>query len=219
MFVSSEIEGIEDGIRAFDKQSLASLSEEVIHLQKLVNDLTELSNAEIGAISYDKTNLDLTSLLKQNILRHQNKANAAGLSLLTEMKTKKLMVWADETRINQLFDNLINNSIKYSDASGEIVITLSTENNRVIIMPIDTLPKVPQPSLDKLAKLLKDNPSVKIEIHSHADSRGGDSYNMNLSNQRAQSVVNYFTIFEHTFALCLPDFIYTIYSVSKPKRF
>jgi len=48
-----------------------------------------------------------------------------------------------------------------------------------------------QPSLDKLAKLLKDNPSVKIEIHSHADSRGGDSYNMNLSNQRAQSVVNY----------------------------
>lgn len=48
-----------------------------------------------------------------------------------------------------------------------------------------------QPALDKLAKLLKDNPSIKIEIHSHADSRGGDSYNMNLSNQRAQSVVNY----------------------------
>ena len=106
--IKGEIEGIEDGIRAFDKQSLASLSEEVIHLQKLVNDLTELSNAEIGAISYDKTNLDLTSLLKQNILRHQNKANAAGLSLLTEMKTKKLMVWADETRINQLFDKLLS---------------------------------------------------------------------------------------------------------------
>jgi len=48
-----------------------------------------------------------------------------------------------------------------------------------------------QPALDKLAKLLKDNPAVKIEIHSHADSRGGDSYNMNLSNRRAQSVVNY----------------------------
>jgi outer membrane protein OmpA-like peptidoglycan-associated protein/tetratricopeptide (TPR) repeat protein len=48
-----------------------------------------------------------------------------------------------------------------------------------------------QPALDKLAKLLKDNSSVKIEVHSHADSRGGDSYNMNLSNRRAQSVVNY----------------------------
>jgi two-component system sensor histidine kinase BaeS len=148
--IKGEIEGIEDGIRAFDKQSLTSLSEEVIHLQKLVNDLTELSNAEIGAISYDKTNLDLTSLLKQNILRHQTKANAAGLSLLTEIKAKKLIVWADETRINQLFDNLINNSIKYTDASGEIVIALSTENNRAIITINDTLPKVPQASLDKL---------------------------------------------------------------------
>ena len=48
-----------------------------------------------------------------------------------------------------------------------------------------------QPSLDKLAKLLKDNADVKIEVHSHADSRGGDAYNMNLSNKRAQSVVNY----------------------------
>jgi two-component system sensor histidine kinase BaeS len=148
--IKGEIEGIEDGIRAFDKQSLASLSEEVMHLQKLVNDLTELSNAEIGAISYDKTNLDLTSLLKHNILRHQTNADAAGLSLLTEIKAKKLIVWADETRINQLFDNLINNSIKYTDAPGEIVITLSTENNRAIITINDTLPKVPQASLDKL---------------------------------------------------------------------
>jgi len=48
-----------------------------------------------------------------------------------------------------------------------------------------------QPALDKLAKLLKDNPEVKIEIHSHADARGGDSYNLNLSNRRAQSVVDY----------------------------
>jgi two-component system sensor histidine kinase BaeS len=148
--IKGEIEGIEDGIRAFDKQSLTSLSEEVVHLQKLVNDLTELSNAEIGAISYDKTNLDLTSLLKQNILRHQTKAKAAGLSLLTEIEAKKLIVWADETRINQLCDNLINNSIKYTDAPGEIIITLSKKNNRAIITINDTLPKVPKASLNKL---------------------------------------------------------------------
>jgi len=48
-----------------------------------------------------------------------------------------------------------------------------------------------QPALDKLAKLLKDNPDVKIEVHAHADSRGGDSYNLALSNRRAQSVVDY----------------------------
>ncbi len=48
-----------------------------------------------------------------------------------------------------------------------------------------------QPSLDKLAKLLMDNPTVKIEIQAHCDARGSDDYNKNLSNRRAQSVVNY----------------------------
>jgi outer membrane protein OmpA-like peptidoglycan-associated protein/tetratricopeptide (TPR) repeat protein len=48
-----------------------------------------------------------------------------------------------------------------------------------------------RPVLDKLVTLLKDNPKISIEIHSHCDSRGTDAYNMALSNRRAQSVVNY----------------------------
>lgn len=45
--------------------------------------------------------------------------------------------------------------------------------------------------LDRLVKLLNDNPTVKIEIGGHTDSRGSDSYNQKLSENRAQSVVNY----------------------------
>lgn len=48
-----------------------------------------------------------------------------------------------------------------------------------------------KPILDKLAKLLKDNSSLKIEIQAHTDSRGSHSYNQKLSERRAQSVVDY----------------------------
>ncbi len=48
-----------------------------------------------------------------------------------------------------------------------------------------------KPTLNKLVTLLKDNPKLNIEVQSHSDSRGGASYNMALSNRRAQSVVNY----------------------------
>lgn len=48
-----------------------------------------------------------------------------------------------------------------------------------------------QPSLDKLARLLKDNPKVTIEVQAHCDSRGSDAYNMDLSNRRAASAVAY----------------------------
>lgn len=45
--------------------------------------------------------------------------------------------------------------------------------------------------LDRLVKILKDNPSMSIELGSHSDSRGSDGYNLSLSKKRAKSAVNY----------------------------
>jgi len=45
--------------------------------------------------------------------------------------------------------------------------------------------------LEKLVKLLKDNPSITIEMGSHTDSRGSDNYNMVLSDKRAMAAVEY----------------------------
>ncbi len=45
--------------------------------------------------------------------------------------------------------------------------------------------------LDKLVQILKDNPTLNIELASHTDARATDAYNNNLSQQRAQSAVNY----------------------------
>lgn len=45
--------------------------------------------------------------------------------------------------------------------------------------------------LDKLVKILKDNSNIRIELSSHTDSRSGDDYNLALSQERAQSAVDY----------------------------
>lgn len=45
--------------------------------------------------------------------------------------------------------------------------------------------------LDRLIKLLNDNPSLKIELGSHTDSKGSDDYNLKLSENRSKSVVDY----------------------------
>jgi len=45
--------------------------------------------------------------------------------------------------------------------------------------------------LEKLTLFLKDNPSIRIEIASHTDSRGSDAVNLKLSQARAQELVNY----------------------------
>ncbi len=45
--------------------------------------------------------------------------------------------------------------------------------------------------LDKLVKLMKDNPTINIELHSHTDSQGQDEYNQDLSERRAKSAKAY----------------------------
>src|SRR5690606_12441867 len=45
--------------------------------------------------------------------------------------------------------------------------------------------------LHELVRIMHDNPTLKIELSSHTDSRGSDAYNMVLSQKRAQSAVDY----------------------------
>ncbi len=46
-------------------------------------------------------------------------------------------------------------------------------------------------SLNQIVQLLKDNPNIKVEISAHTDNIGGYDYNINLSQRRATSVVDY----------------------------
>ncbi len=48
-----------------------------------------------------------------------------------------------------------------------------------------------EPTLNRLAEVLKQNPAIRIQLGSHTDCRGNEGYNEDLSQKRAQSAVNY----------------------------
>ena len=48
-----------------------------------------------------------------------------------------------------------------------------------------------EPTLNRLAEVLRQNPEIRIQLGSHTDCRGNDNYNQDLSQKRAQSAVNY----------------------------
>ncbi|MGB5553118.1 MAG: OmpA family protein [Flavobacteriaceae bacterium] len=50
---------------------------------------------------------------------------------------------------------------------------------------------VSRTELDYIVKLMQDNPDIKVEMSSHTDARGGNDYNLDLSQKRAQSTVDY----------------------------
>lgn len=68
-----------------------------------------------------------------------------------------------------------------------------TMNESIVNFAFDSsnLTSVAQANLDKLGKVLEDNPDTNINIYGHTDSKGADAYNLKLSQRRADAVKAY----------------------------
>ncbi|MDG2090488.1 MAG: ATP-binding protein [Gammaproteobacteria bacterium] len=149
-----ELEAVQDGIRPLDPVSLNSWHHEVVHLNTLVNDLHELSMSDNGALVYEKEKIDIKSLLEQTMEMHQNLVaqNNIKVSIKTlGLKNKKAInLFCDPKRLKQLFDNLLQNTCRYTDEGGELKITLKEYTDKIILTWIDSEPGVSDADLHKL---------------------------------------------------------------------
>lgn len=112
-----ELEAMVDDVRPLNKNNIDSANDEVKHLQHLIDDLHQLTSADIGGMHYRKKMNNLTSWLNGEVNKYKAYLAAVDMSLQVEIEDVEANTFADTTRLCQLFDNLINNCIKYSQAS------------------------------------------------------------------------------------------------------
>lgn len=145
-----ELEAIEDGVRRLTPESLKSLQAEVGTLSKLVSDLYDLSLADVGALAYRKVDVDVVDLLATTLAPFRQRYAERGLMLEALLPTTQLGVCADEARLHQLFANLLENSLRYTDAGGLLRVSCSRQGGRVAIVFEDSAPGVPLALLPRL---------------------------------------------------------------------
>lgn len=146
-----EIEAIQDGVRQAGPETLRSLHVEVMHLTRLVDDLYQLSLYDIGALSYRKTDLDLRALLTHALDSFRPEFVQKGIRLGVELPSGgEFTVFADPGRLHQLFDNLLDNSLKYTDAEGLLSVRLERRGDRATVELWDSAPGVAPEELDRL---------------------------------------------------------------------
>ncbi|HPE60270.1 MAG TPA: ATP-binding protein [Thiolinea sp.] len=146
--LSGELEALQDGIRPFNREQLDSLSQEVARLQRLIEDLYQLSLSELGGLHYSFSPLYLDQLLEQLVTGLQPRAQAAGLSLNLETGPGRVM--ADRHRMEQLVTNLLSNALAYTDTPGRVEIELYRARGQVIVIVEDSPPGVPADECRKL---------------------------------------------------------------------
>lgn len=145
-----ELEAIEDGVRTLDQSSMKSLQSEVGMLSKLVDDLYELSLADVGALTYRKSECDLNELLDDCVAMFQERCNARHLRLELELPTPSPTVEADPKRLQQLFGNLLENAVRYTDEGGVLRIRAASDGDVVRIDFLDSGPGVDADQLPRL---------------------------------------------------------------------
>ena len=148
-----EIEALQDGVRSLDAASLASLAQEVAHLGRLVEDLHTLSLADLGALSYRKEPLDVAELAGEAVAMQRRALDEKGLAVELALEPGAIAL-ADETRLAQVFGNLLQNTLRYTDAPGRLAVAVRRAGDRVVLDWQDSSPGVPPEDLPRLTDRL-----------------------------------------------------------------
>jgi two-component system sensor histidine kinase BaeS len=149
-----EIEAILDGIQDLSLESIISLQGEVSRLNRLVDDLYQLALSDVGALAYRKSCVNLSELLNEAIERAKPRLADRELSVSIALPQESVCVFADADRLAQLFDNLIDNSQKYTNVGGMLDITLAGTVKEIMIDFKDSEPGVSQEDREKLFERL-----------------------------------------------------------------
>ena len=131
------------------KEKLVKDIENITRLSKLINNLLLLSNSEYGVLKADFENLELSELIKDVV---SNTTVLAGLKnqSITLVEITPIFIEGDKTKLYQLFFNLLDNAINYSNENGNINVSVKKESRNALVeikdngigIPKDDLPNI-----------------------------------------------------------------------------
>jgi two-component system phosphate regulon sensor histidine kinase PhoR len=122
-------------------------------LGRLLNDLTDLSNIELGKVSLRLAPLRLTDVVASVLDLVRPKAEAGGVGLIVDVESGELGVQADHDRLAQILINLVDNAVKYTPQGGWVTVRArAVEGQRVDIRVRDTGVGIPRADLPRITE-------------------------------------------------------------------
>jgi PAS domain S-box-containing protein len=109
------------------------------HLVSLLTDLLDLSKIESGKLDLTFANVNLNDITQQCVAIMQEQANRERVIIRTALAAALPQLIADARSVRQIVLNLLSNSIKFTGAGGQIIVsTTQTESHEVVLRVRDT---------------------------------------------------------------------------------
>ncbi len=146
-----EIAALQDGLRQPTNQNLDSLYSEIIRVNQLIDDLYQLSMSDIGALDYRKEDIEIIEVLEDVVSSFEDQLRENSISVNMQFDdNQRCRIFADEQRLYQLFSNLMQNTLRYTNSSGRCKIDCEQLGDKIIVNWQDSEPGVPEHMLENL---------------------------------------------------------------------
>ena len=132
------MEGLIDGLVPGDLSTYVDMQREVARLQRLVDDLQQLSRAEAGQLRFDFQSIDPSKLLRDAADRLRPQFEDKDVRLSLHVPATLPEVRADPDRLTQVVFNLLGNALQYTEKGGEVSIRVADETEHLRVTVIDT---------------------------------------------------------------------------------
>jgi two-component system sensor histidine kinase VicK len=140
---------IDDVDEAYKRKFLTVIDEECDRMSRLVSDLLQLSNIDYKKTKWNKEKLCVNEIIEDIISKLNIMANEKNISL-TFNSDKNYYTYADKDGLIQVFQNIITNSIKYTENNGYVRVNMTKEDPYVVVEIIDNGIGIPKEDLDRV---------------------------------------------------------------------
>ncbi len=152
--VMAQMKVVQDGLAGdiTPKQGeiLSRASEKINGLVSLSSELLNMASREAGLIALERTECDMSEVLKDQVDFHQPKAHAKGIQLKLEPLPDLSPVLANKQNMEEVLSNLITNAINYTPGKGKISVSARPGKHHLCIRISDTGFGIAAEDLDRI---------------------------------------------------------------------
>ena len=147
---------------ALVKRGIDVVLSEADRLSGLVEELLDFSRMETGRLSVVSQPLNISELLTESVDMYIELARQQGIELVFTRPAEDVTVSGDPNRLKQVFINIIDNAVKYTEKGGQVLVDQITEEGCVRITVKDTGVGIPAQDIDRVKeKFYKANKTVR----------------------------------------------------------
>jgi len=159
--IQGYLEALKDGLLQPDGGTIETIHGQVIHLGHLVEDLRLLAQAEAGALNLHRTPGRMSDVLRVCVDAVRPRAEAKGIAVSLEASDSMPLVEMDATRISQVVNNLLENSIIHTPEGGSVSVTAGASGDGMLRVAVaDTGRGIPSEDLERVfERFFRSDPS------------------------------------------------------------